>query len=126
GEDMVQLYRSTNFFDISGYSLLDLSVNEWYVLYERPRRIMDVMQEKAMHFFKNSLPTQRFEVARHVMREKCEIGTSEPFIPRAVMVDFQNMACLKRNPLGKAVGLIVTCRAEIIAAGDESLKIQFV
>src|SRR5437868_972067 len=33
----IQLYRSLNFFKTCGYSLLDLCVNEWFVLWERPK-----------------------------------------------------------------------------------------
>lgn len=126
GEDMVQLYRSTNFFEISGYSLLDLSINEWFVLYERPRRIMEIMGEKSQKVFHESGPTQQFLIPKHLLRERCEVGTAEPFVPRAVLVDFQYISSLKRNPLGKAKGLIVTCKAELIASGDESMNIEFV
>jgi|GEM_PF-1600670 len=126
GEDMVQLYRSMNFFEISGYSLLDLSVNEWFVLYERSRLVLEQINQKIAEVLKYSLPTQRFEIPRHILRERCEVGTAEPFVPRAVLVDFRHIASLKRHPLGKAQGFIVTCKAQIIAAGEESMKIGFV
>ncbi|MEZ0392482.1 MAG: hypothetical protein ACAH59_09715, partial [Pseudobdellovibrionaceae bacterium] len=41
--DHIQIFRTFNFYRYSGYSYLDLLVNEWFHLWERPRYILESM-----------------------------------------------------------------------------------
>lgn len=126
GENMIQLYRSLSFYELTGYSVLDLSVFEWYVLWERPRRIMDMMAEKSAQILEASSGLATFEIPRHVNREIMNTGYTEPFIPRAFLIEFKHITSLKTHYLGKAEGILCTCRGEIIAEGEEAASIQFI
>lgn len=127
GANMIQLYRSLNFFKISGYSLLDLSVHEWYVLYERPRRVIEDMNSHVKLALTEYIAIKPVETPRHVLREMFNTGHTEPFIPRAVFVDFKHIGTLRGlENANQAAGLIVTSKAEIIAEGIDAVNIQFV
>lgn len=124
--EMKQIYRSFSFFKISGYSLLDISIQEWYVLYERPQKIIDLMYEDVNHTIKNSIGLHKFKVPTHVLRENFNTGNTYEFEPRACIVDFKYIGCLKRSITQEVRGFICTSKAECIATGQESLNIGFV
>lgn len=126
GENMIQLYRSLNFFKYCGYSLLDISVFEWFVLWERPKKVIEKMTEFAQQTMKNSVEVQSFSVPRHVLRETHNSGMTDQFKPRACVVDFKNIGCLRKSPLASPTGFICTAVGEMIAEGNDALNIQFV
>lgn len=128
GEDMIQLYRSLNFFNVCGYSLLDISVFEWYVLWDRPRRILDEMFRCSREVLDKNIPVIKFDAPRHVLRETYDTGLSDMFVPRASLVDFCYIASVTKSPLAGAPprGFVCTTTGHIIATGDEALRIQLV
>lgn len=128
GEDMIQLYRSLNFFRVCGYSLLDISVFEWYVLWDRPSRIMDEMIRSAQGALETYVAVKKLEAPRHVLRETYDTGLSDMFVPRASLVDFCHVASLTKSPIRGSTprGFICTSLGHIIATGEEALRIQFV
>ncbi|MGE0633992.1 MAG: hypothetical protein AB7O96_16375 [Pseudobdellovibrionaceae bacterium] len=127
GENMIQLYRSLNFFKYSGYSLLDLSVHEWYVLWERPKRVIDDMNAHVNIVMREYVSIKKFETPRHILRETYNTGQTEPFVPRAIFVDFKNIGSLEdANAPGVVKGLVVTSKAQIAAEGADAFNIQFV
>jgi hypothetical protein len=126
GHDMIQLYRSLTFFQYCGYSLLDISVFEWYVLWERPRMVVDKMIDYAKVYLTTKHPTAKFDVPRHVLRETMDTGLTSPFNVRACIVDFKNIASLSKGLSPEPGGFICTATGEIIAEGSDALNIQFV
>lgn len=122
----IQLYRSMNFFSTCGYSLLDLCVNEWYVLWERPRRIVDQMAETVADVLsgkKNNDP--QVYIAEHIVRETYDDGTTQPFLPRSVQVCFKNIYPTYM-PDNRIAGFVATSTAKVIFIGEEALKLHFI
>jgi hypothetical protein len=125
-DQMVQTYRSFNFFDICAYSLLDLSVFEWYVLWERPKLILEAMHKHVEDVFQSSFQSKEVLIPKHIVRETFNSGNSSPFIPRAALTRFHQIAPLRRPGGSRTVGFIVTSSAQLIAEGEEALDINFV
>jgi hypothetical protein len=127
GDDMVQLYRSSNFYQITGYSLLDISVYEWFVLWERP----GIVLEKAMHYTKSMIlgyiPVKRLEIPSHVIREIHNSHLTSEFEPRAAVAEFLFMGTVtSRKAPGQPRGFVCTSRGQLIAVGNEALTIAVV
>lgn len=124
---MTQLYRSRSFFEITGYSLLDLTANEWYHLFERPAKIQQMMMEQVENILKKASNTPTLlDIPVHLMKERCDLGFVEPPISRAVEVKFKYLASIKKHPLKPADGFIVTCRARLLGLGEETKNIDFI
>lgn len=129
GEDMVQLYRSLNFFRITGYSLLDISVFEWYVLWDRPSKAIEETMNDAQKVINEYISVKPFEISNQVIREVYDThNEQESFVPRAILAKFVNMGSLSTDKSESRVprGFICTSTAEIIAHGEEAKKIQFI
>lgn len=126
GENMTQLFSSSNFFQYCGYSLLDLCLYEWFTLWERPKKILDGMHSFVANVTSDVVPKVPFNVRKHILREVYNTGNTEPFDPRATLVEFNYIGSLMRGLNPTPQGFIVTCTAEIVAEGDDALNIQFV
>ena len=124
--EMTQLYRSFNFFKYCGYSLLDMSLNEWYVLWQRPKKIIEAMQRDVNEVLSKALPVFKARIPCHVLLETMNTGNTANFVPRAAVIEFQNLGALKSHPLEKPAAFICTAVGEIIARGDEALNIGFI
>lgn len=126
GQDMKQVYRGLNFYKYTGYSLLDVSVFEWFVLWERPKMVVQMMMEQSQNVLEHDLKCFKFQIPRHVLRETKDTGLNADFVPRACMLEFQHCGVVKnsKDPLKK--GFICTSLGEIIAEGEEALNINFV
>ena len=127
-EDMIQLYRSFNFFKISGYSLLDMSVFEWYLLWDRPRQIMKSISAELSDSLKTYIPVKRFATPRHVIREIYDTRNSKPFIPRTALAEFLHLGSLRTNKFTRNLkkGFICTSYGQLLAVGEESKTIDFI
>lgn len=116
-EDMIQLYRSFNLLDMTGYSLLDLSVFEWYVLWERPHLVIEQMQSQCAQILSSQVPFKNFAVVSHILKETYNMGMTEPFVPRSCMVKFEHIGYLKRLREDSPHAFICTAKGNIIAEG---------
>lgn len=126
GHDMIQLYRSLTFFQYCGYSLLDISVFEWYVLWDRPRIVIEKMTEYAQNYLTSHHECSQFDIPKHVLRETMDTGLTTPFKVRACLVEFKNIASLKKGIFPKPGGFICSATGSVIAEGSEALNIQFI
>ncbi|MGE0632591.1 MAG: hypothetical protein AB7O96_09300 [Pseudobdellovibrionaceae bacterium] len=116
-ENMVQLFRSFGLLKLTGYSIMDLSVFEWYMLWERPSLVIEQMQADIGFVMRNEIPFKRFDVVRHILKETFDTGLTEPFVPRAGFVDFQYIGCLKRKTPTAPRAFICTGKGSVIAEG---------
>jgi hypothetical protein len=122
----IQLYRSLNFFTTCGYSLLDLCVNEWYVLWERPRRVIDQLAEIVADLFAGKKAgDSTVYVPRHLIRETYDDGTTQPFQPRSILVEFKNIYPTYSAD-DRINGFIATSTAQVVSIGDEALQLDFI
>jgi hypothetical protein len=130
GHDMVQLYRSFNFFNLTSYSLLDMSVFEWYVLWERPKRAVESTMQDVEEVLKNYHTVRPFSQKRQLIREvyNTEVTQDVKFVPRAILAEFKNMGSLRSiSNLDKTPkGFICNSTATVVAVGKESENIQFI
>ena len=128
GEDMVQLYRSFNFFAITGYSLLDISVFEWYVLWDRPKQILENLVGELNETLQTYVPVRAFRAPKHLVREIFNTKKSGPFVPRASWLEPLHLGTLRSSRFTRSSkkGFICTSRGEMIAKGKEAENIQFI
>lgn len=126
GKDMIQLYRSLNFFKYCGYSLLDISINEWYILWNRPSQIIRLMEQEVAHVLKNNLGVYKSNVPRHLLTETLNTGETQSFVPRASVVDFQYLGALWKGSPMIPEGFICTAAGSVLMKGDITLEIGFI
>ncbi len=117
--DMRQIHRSFNFYDITAYSVMDLSVYEWFVLWERSKVIMDMMADHAGRAMYDSVALREFDVPEHIVREIFDTGNVEPFIPSVSLVKFKYLATLRDVKSKNISGLLCTSEASVVATGDD-------
>lgn len=125
GLDMIQLYRSLSFFKFCGYSLLDISVHEWYVLWDRPKRAIELLVDYTQRALSQDIPCESFTLPRHIIRESYSTGLTEMFTPRAYLAEFKHFGTLT-DADGRPAGIICTSEGEFLAEGDAAFDIQFV
>lgn len=132
GEDMIQLYRSLNFFKITSYSLLDITVFEWYLLWNRPSKAIQETLNDLNEVITSYVPVKKFQIPKQLIEENYNTGlATEPFTKRAIMAQFLNAGSLsaKGNKMGHLLppkGFICSSFADVIAMGDEASNIQFI
>ncbi|WP_409477603.1 hypothetical protein [Pseudobdellovibrio sp. HCB154] len=131
GDEMIQLYRSLSFFQITGYSLLDIIVHEFYHLWERSTKAIESTIADCNAVLDGNLPLKAFTISRQIIRETNQGGVvQEPFVNRAILANFINIGSLVsvNDDMihGVARGVICTSTAEIIAMGDDAVNIQFI
>lgn len=122
----IQLYRSMNFFETCGYSLLDLCVNEWFVLWERPKFVVDRMHQIVDEVLSGRKKDPAFGLGPHLVRETYNDGTTQPFLPRAAIVEFKNIYPAYGAAGNTIIGFVVTSVGKVISEGDEALKMGFI
>lgn len=127
-EDMIQLYRSFNFYKITGYSILDISLYEWYVLWDRPRQAMESIGAELHETLTSYIPVRPFQTKTHLVREIFNAAQSEHFKPRAALLTPVRLGSLKPKKFSanKKKGFICTSTGEMIAIGKEAENIQFI
>lgn len=124
--DSVQLFRSLNFFNTCGYSLLDLCVHEWFILWERPRKVMEQVHSIVNNVLTgDSHDSYQMNVPRHIIRETYDDGTTQPFLPRSMLVEFKEMIPAY-SPQGTIAGFVVTSTCKVLSIGDEAMKLDFI
>lgn len=122
----VQLYRSLNFFSICGYSLLDLCVNRWFELWERPTATIEQMNQVVMSVLTHQKSDFETHIRPHLVRETYDDGTTQPFIPRATLVNFNKIFPLYSGDNPGVMGFLVTSTGKPISVGDEALELGFI
>lgn len=126
-ENMIQLYRSFNFYKITGYSLTDISFHEWYVLWDRPKQVLEAIASELNTSLENYVPVALFKTGKHVVREIFNATGSKHFVPRASLLNPVRLGSLKPTKFGRRKrGFICTSTGETIALGKEAENIQFI
>lgn len=124
--DMTQLFRSYKLLEMTGYSLLDLCVYEWYVLWERPQLVVQQMQKNIQEVIEGRISAKDFEVSPHILKETFNPGNLDPFIPRSCEVRFQKIGLLHRLRPDSPEAFLCTAKGSVIAKGqDETRHLAF-
>lgn len=117
--DMRQIYRSINFFQVTGYSLLDLMTFEWFTLWERPKPIKEELFRITTKFSSEFIPVSPVGVPVHLLMETMDTGLTEPFMPHSCLVDFQFIGSLTNTQSGNLAGFIATAKARVLEVGED-------
>lgn len=117
----VQLYRNVRFCKICSYSLLDLAVNSWADLYEKPATMASRTQE-AVNRVLVSDKTIPYDMPSFVQREKFIYSN----VRRAFLVTPKFLSPLRDELSGRIGGFLSTYHGEILAEGEESRKFTII
>lgn len=125
GTDMVQLYRSFNFFKYSGYSLLDIAVFEWFSLWERPKAVTEMLFSNIEYVVSHCAPLHKVTAPPHLLREIMNTGETLNFTPRACHMEFKYISALT-NEYNQCSGFICSAVGSVIARGEDVHKLGLV
>src|SRR5690606_13236568 len=124
GIDSVQLYRNLTFFRTCGFSLLDLTVLEWYRLWARPQFVVDRIAAFVSETLAKGPAIRRFEIPTHIVKEVHQSSLDgETRHSRAISVDLRWLVRLQDERTGEPGGIAVVCRGAVVAEGFEAEKI---
>lgn len=130
GEDMIQLYRSLSFFNVTSYSLLDISIYEWYVLWNRSVKAIEETLNDAQQVIKNYIPLRKFEIQKQLIQEVYDVrAQAESFAPRMILAEFMYFGSLtKKNEfaINTPRGFICTSTARVLDQGANFSGICFI
>ena len=122
-EQNIQLYRSVKFFKLCSYSLLDLSVNPWDELYEKPVGVMSNVIQHIQEAIKSKI-TVTCEIGSFVQREKFAYAHNTTL--RTFLVNFRYFTPLINTDTKQPAGFLCTFGAEVIAEGQQSSKYRVI
>lgn len=123
-ENSTQLYRSLNFFKTSGYSLEDLLMNEWYVLWERPQSIINKLMYVMQSILKGEKEIIPFDVPKHIVREVFQNGLCLE-MQRLLNVEIKLGIAVRRKGSQKISALVVTSACSPVSDEAGARGIRF-
>lgn len=113
----IQLYRNMMFFKVCSYSLLDLSINSWDQLYDKPSTIVEATLKIIERLFSSGDQPIAYNIGTYLQKEKFQYSQSL----KTLQVEPKFIVPLV-NHSGKPSGAFSTYRAEIIAEGSLSSR----
>ncbi len=119
----IQIYRSVKFFNLCSYSLLDLSVNSWDELYEKPVGVMAPLIEQ-IEQSKREQVTIPVQMGSFVQREKFAYASAAAL--RAFHVNFRWLTPLINQNTGATDGFLCTFTADVLGEGSSSNKFSVI
>lgn len=126
GSDMIQKYRSLNFYNKTSYSLLDLVLNEWYVLWERPTYVLNDLLTSANKIVEGQTEKLNLNMEPHLVKEIFNCGNTEPFEPRVLAVKFKYAMPLYKSVGKEVAGLIISSSTKVVSVGDSAYSLNFI
>jgi hypothetical protein len=125
GTDMIQKYRSFNFYKNSGYSLLDLILNEWYVLWQRPTSILNTLMASAQEILNGNRSIIKTASNNHLVLEIFDTGNTKPFEPSALNVNIKYIVPAFKSVGHELIGFIVisSCAVEMVGKDVDGIAL---
>lgn len=126
-DEGIQVFRTFNFFNTSGYSLTDLLINEWYVLWERPKFVLQEIFKYSEGILSGTMKgVTKMTVPEHIVKEIYS-GNEEmlDFTPRSLLVQFGDICPLynsKDSSEERVRGIIVSSTCRTNTMGSEETK----
>jgi hypothetical protein len=122
----IQIFRTFNFYEYSAYSYLDLLVNEWFHLWERPRHLLEALMavgQAVVSGEKKGLISMD-HIPQHVYKEIYNSEDVKNFEVRSVLCKFGHISPLYKadNTIG---GFIINCRVKVLGFGEETKNLAF-
>jgi len=123
----IQIFRTFNFFVTSSYSILDLLINEWYKLWERPNGTFDNMFKVVSAIFLGEIKgLASAGVPEHVIKEIFNAEDQERFVSRSSLCRFGVICPIYNKSDGKVGGLLVSAQVTPVAWGEQTKSISFI
>ncbi|MEZ0390714.1 MAG: hypothetical protein ACAH59_00765 [Pseudobdellovibrionaceae bacterium] len=120
-QNQIQIFRTLNFFNYCGYSLLDLLTNEWYTLWQRPSTILEALKTKAEEVFSGvTSGAQALNLSNHLVLEIFNSEKDEFFLPRSMLIEFGILCPLYRRDLPIVQGALITSSVSNLTIGKET------
>lgn len=110
-----QVYRNLTFCRLSSYSLLDVAVNTWQELYERPVASLESIMDQVVEMLSTNALTQSYRVETHVLREKFIYSRQK----KTFLIQMKFISPLVDIETGRRSGVVSTCRLKTIADPEE-------
>lgn len=119
--DGIQIFRTFNFFKASGYSLLDLLNNEWFILWERPKFVLQRLMEYATNILSGKMTgVIEMQVPSHVVKEISD-HESKQKTSRAILVQFRYVCPLYTGPNNSTIGgFICSSKLNLVSTGQQN------
>lgn len=121
--DHIQIFRTFNFYKYSAYSYLDLLVNEWFHLWERPKFVINSLMwlgyDIAVGNRTGIVPLDY--IPTHVFREIHNSEEVESFKARSALCQFQHAAPLY-DANNAVAGLIISCQVKETKHAEAEVK----
>lgn len=116
----IQLFRTFNFFNISSYSLLDLLINEWYLLWERPSNVIQSFMALYQDLVEGRITkTMKVNVPMHLLKEIYNDSNQENFKPTSVLVKPGVVSPLYDDQ-DNLKGFIFTLQGKVVGHGADT------
>lgn len=123
----IQIFRTFNFFKTSSYSILDLLINEWYQLWERPKGTLDNMFQVVSDLFSGKIQgITPVNVREHLITEIFNGEDQENFLSRSSLILFGVICPIYNKSDGQIGGLLVSAQVKPVATGEQAKSISFI
>jgi len=122
----VQIYRSLNFFGVCGYSLLDLCVHEWWILWERPKSVINSIHNVVTSVLSGEKQDSAVNIDSHLIRETYDDGTTQPFLPRITLVNFGDIYPAYCSDSNEIIGFVITSKGKLLSVGADADAVDFI
>lgn len=117
-----QLYRNILFCKMCSYSLLDLAVNSWDQLYEKPAQVTNQILELIKQILTTNISTTPYNLDAFIQREKFIYAKTL----RTYIVTPRYISPLLDAHSGERIAMLSTYSAQILAEGSASLKFDII
>lgn len=114
-----QIYRNLMFCKLSSYSLLDVAVNTWQELYERPVSSLEGIYGRVVEQLTTKVMTTPYNIEKHILKERFIYSRRQ----KIFMMDMKYISPLE-NEEGARVAVISVARVEVLS--DTGLEIDFI
>lgn len=122
-KNMIQIYRNFNFYKYCSYSLLEISVTEWFELWERSEFIMKRIFSEVKPVFEKVIPVKKYDVPLHLLREKLNPSRlTDLYDPKAYEVTFCHVGSTTDSSGLRPKGGVCTSKAKEITGSATELK----
>jgi hypothetical protein len=116
---MTQIFRNFRFFEICGYSLLEVEAYPWNELYERSHLITEKLLRTAAEVISSRGGCRAVNMPPHYMKEKFS------YTKQVVQVELKNAAPVY-DDLGEPNGFIISQDVKIVLPTDYEGRIDFI
>jgi PAS domain-containing protein len=116
-----QIYRNLMFCKFSSYSLLDVAVNSWEELYERPLFSLEGIRDRVIEQFSTQVTTRPYGIEDHILKEKFIYSK----VRKTFMMRMKFISPLADQITGQRIAVVSICRVKVVSQGasDQAIKI---